>query len=112
MPATARHVKKVQFIVASLMKPRYLNGCRGSLCFFMSEHESFVKQKLSGVALRSKDPERSEWARLALLCERVQRMSGFSLFWDVRLARQRGKVLLTDACPRNLTPLLQLDLQK
>ena len=42
----------------------------------MSEHESFVKQKLSGVALRSKDPERSEWARLALLCERVQRMSG------------------------------------
>ena len=34
----------------------------GALFVFMSEHESFVKQKLSGVALRSKDPERSEWA--------------------------------------------------
>ena len=78
----------------------------------MSEHESFVKQKLSGVALRSKDPERSEWARLALLCERVQRMSG-ALFVLGCLSRTTAEdVLLTDACPRNLTPLLQLDLQK
>ena len=29
----------------------------------MSEHESFVKQKLSGVALQSKDHEQSEWAK-------------------------------------------------